>query len=77
LFFWLAASEGENLPAGLAQAAEFYYARAMSRAEILLYAALPACVLVLGMVVLSQYFWLFKLIFGLVALSDSIGDAGP
>jgi type II secretory pathway component PulF len=54
LFAWLVSSAGEDMAAGFKRAAEIYQARATQRSEILLYAALPVMVLVLGVVILTQ-----------------------
>lgn len=56
LFGWLIASGGEDLPAGLCRAVEIYRARAEYRIELLLHAALPVSVLVLGLLVAAQVF---------------------
>lgn len=75
LFIWLVAQGGENLAAGFKKAAEIYQARAVYRVEMLLYAALPVSVLVLGVMILGQFLPLF----GVLALHlDALGDAaGP
>ena len=54
LFLWLVANSGEDLIAGFGRAAEIYHARAVFRAEMLLYAALPVSILFLGFMILSQ-----------------------
>jgi type II secretory pathway component PulF len=54
LFIWLASSGGSDLAAGLKRAAEIYRARAEYRTELLLQAALPTSVLVLGAVIFVQ-----------------------
>ncbi len=56
LFGWLVASGGEDLLGGLRRAVEIYRARAEYRVELLLHAALPVCVLVLGGLVALQVF---------------------
>ncbi len=54
LFIWLVAGAGENLAGGFRRAAEVYHARAMHRAEMILNAALPISILVLGGIILIQ-----------------------
>jgi type II secretory pathway component PulF len=54
LFIWLVAQGGEDLAQGFARAAEIYNQRASSRTDILLYAALPLAVVVLGLCLLGQ-----------------------
>lgn len=54
LFLWLVANSGEDLITGFGRAAEIYYARAVYRTEMLLYAALPISILLLGTLILSQ-----------------------
>lgn len=54
LFIWLASTSKGDLADGLDRAAAVYQARAIYRAEILLYAALPVCIMFLGIMILSQ-----------------------
>jgi type II secretory pathway component PulF len=62
LFFWLVAGEGEDWAAGLARAAEIYYARAAYKADLLLNSALPVSVVALGLIIAIQIFSTAKLI---------------
>ena len=73
LFVWLLAQGGEDLAAGFKKAAEIYFARATYRTEILLYAALPASVLVLGTMILGQFAPLFRM---LTTTIDMLGNGG-
>ncbi|TMP97979.1 MAG: hypothetical protein E6L09_12385 [Verrucomicrobia bacterium] len=73
LFVWLLAQGGEDLAAGFKKAAEIYFARATYRTEILLYAALPASVLVLGTMILGQFAPLFRM---LTTTIDMLGSGG-
>src|SRR5438067_2079752 len=73
LFVWLLAQGGEDLAAGFKKAAEIYFARAAYRTEILLYAALPASVLVLGTMILGQFAPLFRM---LTTTIDMLGSGG-
>src|SRR5437867_1393490 len=73
LFVWLVAQTGEDLAEGFGRAAEIYYARAAHRVEMLLYAALPVAVLVLGAVIFLQTYPLLRMFVGLI---DSLGDPG-
>ena len=73
LFVWLVAQAGEDLAEGFGRAAEIYYARATHRVEMLLYAALPVAVLVLGALIFLQSYPLLQMFVGLI---DSLGDPG-
>jgi type II secretory pathway component PulF len=65
MFVWLVAGAGENLAAGFERAAQVYHARAAYRSNVLLYAALPASLLFLGLVILAQMYPLAQMIFHL------------
>ena len=54
LFVWLVGNAGEDLAAGFDRAAEVYSARATYRVEMMLYAALPVAVVLLGIIILGQ-----------------------
>ena len=56
LFIWLVAQCGEDITSGFRRASEIYGERARHRTEMLLFAALPLAVLVLGMMILGQTF---------------------
>jgi type IV pilus assembly protein PilC len=56
LFVWIIANAGEDLATGFKRAAEIYYSRATRQIEILLYAALPASVLFLGVLIMAQVY---------------------
>lgn len=73
LFVWLVAQAGEDLAEGFGRAAEIYYARAAHRVEMLLYAALPAAVLVLGALIVLQSYPLLRMFMGIL---DGLGDTG-
>jgi type IV pilus assembly protein PilC len=64
LFIWLIASARSDLAAGLKRAAEIYRARAEYRTEIMLQAALPVSVLVLGGLVFTQLYTLIQAVLG-------------
>ena len=68
MFVWLVAGAGEDLATGFQRAAQTYQARAVYRTEVLLYAALPAALLLLGLMILSQIYPFAHLIFGLPKL---------
>jgi type IV pilus assembly protein PilC len=72
LFGWMVEGTGENWPAGFLRAAELYQTRAGHRTDLLLFAALPTSVLLLGAIILSQF---MPLVATLVRLMESIG--GP
>jgi hypothetical protein len=74
LFVWLVSSAGEDLAAGFQYAAEIYQGRAVHRAEVLLYAALPFMVLLLAVVVLSQGGLLINEFLVFITFLNGIGD---
>ncbi len=73
LFVWLVGSSGEDLAGGFARAAEIYTARAMHRAELLLYAALPVSILLIGVMIFGQIYPLLRVF---VQMMDLLGDMG-
>ena len=73
LFVWLVAQAGEDLAEGFGRAAEIYYARAAHRVEMLLYAALPVAVLVLGGLIFLQTYPLLRVFVGML---DALGGNG-
>lgn len=73
LFVWLVSSAGEDLTAGFRQAADIYRNRAEHRSEILLFAALPMAVLVLGLVILTQGWLIVSGFLAFVQLLNSVG----
>jgi type II secretory pathway component PulF len=77
LFVWLVAQAGEDLAEGFGRAAEIYYARAAHRVEMLLYAALPVAVLVLGAVIFLQTYPLLRLLVGMIDMLGGDGGLGP
>jgi type II secretory pathway component PulF len=70
LFRVLLVEAGDDLARGFARAAEAYQARATARAEMLLHAALPVAVLLLGGLLLTQLLGPF---YALTRLMDSLG----
>jgi type II secretory pathway component PulF len=62
LFFWLVTSEGEDVAAGFARAAEIFYRRAVYKTDLLLNAALPVSILALGFIIIIQLFSTAQLI---------------
>jgi type II secretory pathway component PulF len=74
LFVWLVSSAGENLASGFQHAAEIYQARAEHRSEILLFAALPMIILVLGIVIVTQGWLLLSGFLVFIDLMNSIGE---
>ena len=73
LFIWLVAGAGENLAGGFRRAAGIYHARAMHRAEMILNAALPISILILGGTILLQF---LPVIFYVLPLIDVRGPKG-
>lgn len=60
LFLWLIGNAGEDLAAGFQRAADIYGARAIYRIDMLLCAALPTTILVLGGMIACQVFPVVK-----------------
>jgi type IV pilus assembly protein PilC len=59
LFVWLVANSREDLARGFQRAAEIYQSRSVYKTEMMLYAALPVAVFVIGGLILTQIYWLF------------------
>lgn len=77
LFLWLVAQGGEDLAKGFKRAAEIYYARAVYRVELLLYAALPVSVLLLGMFIVAEFLPLMQAFASQMNMLGSDGGGGP
>jgi type II secretory pathway component PulF len=73
LFGWLVSSADEDLAEGFARAAEIYQARANSRVEMLLYAALPVSIVFVGVMVIGQAYPLIRLFVQFGSFIDRIG----
>lgn len=72
LFVWLVAGSGEDWVSGFKHAAEIYSARSLHRIEMLLYAALPVCILGLGLLILNQGVPMVRIFIGFMnTLSDT------
>jgi len=71
LFVWMVTNGGEDMARGFERAAELYHTRAQHRTEMLLYAALPCSIVVLGAVLMMQMSAVFT---PLVTLMQSIGQ---
>lgn len=54
LFVWLVAQGGEDLALGFRRASEIYGARAAAKTDLLLFAALPLAVALVGLLILGQ-----------------------
>ncbi len=65
MFRWLVCGAGEDVAAGFERAARVYQARAAYRTNVLLYAALPASLLFIGLIILAQIYPMGMLIFDL------------
>jgi type II secretory pathway component PulF len=63
MFIWLVAGAGEDLAAGFGRAAKTYRARAAYQTNILLYAVLPASLLFLALIILSQVYPAFRMLY--------------
>lgn len=73
LFTWLIAEGGKDLADGFGRAAETFAERARYRIEMLLHAALPVAVLVLGLLILAQ---LTPVARALTMMLNMLGDTG-
>lgn len=62
LFVWLVAQGGNDLVDGFRRASEIYRARAQSRTDMLLYAALPLAIVFVGFLMLTQVYSLVTLV---------------
>jgi type II secretory pathway component PulF len=71
LFVWLVANAREDLAQGFQRASEIYQTRATYRIEMMLYAALPVAVLVLGGLICSQIYSLGLIINRIVSMLGS------
>lgn len=74
LFTWLVAHGGEDLAAGFGRAAELYQARGIYRADLLLYSALPCSVMLLGLMILSQMWFVLLPFVDSLNMFDQIID---
>jgi type II secretory pathway component PulF len=67
LFVWLVANSREDPARGFQRAAEIYQSRSAYKTDMMLYAALPVAVLVIGILVLCQVYWLFGALAHIIA----------
>jgi type II secretory pathway component PulF len=63
MFVWLVAGAGEDIATGFGRAAKTYKARAAYQTNVLLYAALPAALLFLALMILSQVYPAARLLY--------------
>lgn len=54
LFVWIVEGSGEDWTAGFGRAAEIYHGRALYRFDLMLYAALPVSICILGLLLVVQ-----------------------
>ncbi len=73
LFTWLVVHGGAPLTAGFRRAAEIYHARAAARTEIMLHAALPVTVLILGLLIAVLAVVIVSLVLPFVTMLDTLG----
>ena len=73
LFIWLVDSAGEDIRAGFRQASDIFAARAVTRTERLLYAALPISVMAVGGIVLLQGYGVITMFMVFIQLMDTLG----
>ncbi len=74
LFVWLVNSAGEDMIGGFAHAAEIYQERAWHRAEMALYGLLPACILMLGLMIYLQAYMIMGVLADLMSLMQNLGQ---
>ena len=70
MFFWFIRTAGNDLAEGLQRAATFYRQRSSHQLDLLLHGALPIILVLLGVIIASQLFVVFRLIM------PSIGQLG-
>ena len=75
LFCWLVSGGGEDLAEGFRRAAEIYHARALYRIEMLLYVALPASVLMLGIMIFCQLYPVVQIFIPMANMLDMLGGS--
>jgi type II secretory pathway component PulF len=68
LFIWLVAQGGEDLASGFRRAGEIYGARAHTRTDMLLYAALPLAIVFLGFLMLTQVYSIITIVSRFISL---------
>lgn len=73
LFFWCVASAGEEIANGFKQAADLYTRRASHQRDMILFAALPVSIIVVGAIVLNQFWPAFT---SLIRVMDALGSGG-
>jgi len=73
LFIWMVDNAGEDMAGGFERAAALYRARASHRTEMLLYAALPCSILVLGGMLVAQ---VYSVLLPLLRLMAMLGGGG-
>lgn len=73
LFGWVVANAGDDLARGFNDAAELYQSRAVYRNELVLYAALPVSVLLLGFMICGQMYGMLKLFTSLFMFDSGLG----
>ena len=71
LFVWLVAGAGENWARGFRRAAQAYENRAKFRTDLVLYAALPVAILLLGAFIATETVPLLQ---GFARMMNSLGD---
>jgi type II secretory pathway component PulF len=73
LFFWCVAAAGEQIASGFKQAADLYARRAAHQSDMILFAALPISIIVVGSIVLNQFWPVF---YNLIRVMDALGGTG-
>jgi len=74
MFVWMVAGAGEDVATGFERAARVYQTRAAYRTNVLLYAALPVSLLFLGLIIMSQIYPTWRLIYDLPQLLFNLGN---
>jgi len=73
LFTWLVSSAGEDMARGFERAAQIYEARASYRVEMMLYAALPVSIVLVGVMVIGQAYPLIRMFVQFGSFIDRLG----
>ena len=71
LFVWLVASAREDLPLGFKRASDIYSSRALYRVDLILYAIGPASIILLGVVIIGQFWPVFSTIIRTITVMGS------
>ncbi len=74
LFIWMVSNSGEDLVAGFKRAADIYQGKFQRHTETLLYAVLPAAIIILGLMIAAQGYMAISSIVPILKSLMSFGD---